>query len=148
MADYTDDELLAFLNRAWQNAGDGANSLETQLVTEQQSALAFIAPVGSLSHVSKNSTAQGYGGYNPGNLTLRQIVNIWTALTRIYDQVKAQIISAFSTSAISVPGDYDFDPDVFAQMKNFIAASNQASRLPDISYLRVPLCHSGVALCE
>lgn len=139
MQDFTNDELLAFLNRAWNNAGQGANSLPDQLITEQQAALAYLAPVGSLSHLSKNSTAQGYGGYNPGNLTLRQIVNIWTRLTEIYADVKSQITNAFSQASIVIPGDYDFDNDTYVLMQKFIRASDSAIRQPDIRDMRIPL---------
>ncbi len=137
--DYTTEELQAFLNRAWLNASVDANSLPEQLLTEQQAALNFIASVGSLSHVSKNSTSQAYGGYNPGNLTMRQIVNLWTRLIEIYDDTKAAIVAAFATASIDIPDGFDFDPDVFAQMKNRLRVAGQADKMPDIRDLRVPL---------
>ena len=145
MADYTSDELLAFLNRAWNNAGADANSLPDQLVAEQQAAIAFIAPVGSVSHLSKNSTSLGYGGYNPGNLTIRQIVNIWTDLIRRYARVKDAIISAAACAVppVDLTG-FDFDDSVFCQMKNQLAIECQADTVPDISTIRFGYCQRPV----
>jgi hypothetical protein len=141
--DYTTQELAAFLNRAWNNAASGANTLPDQLIAEQQAALNFIATVGSLSHVSKNSTSQAYGGYNPGNLTVRQIVSIWTRLIEIHDDIKVKIVDAFTEAVIVIPADYDFDIDVFAQMKNFLR-QQEMPRMPDIRDNRVPLARTVV----
>lgn len=142
--DFTTADLSAFLARAWMNAGTEANTLPGQLETERQSALAMLAPLGTLSSLSKNSTSQGYGGYNPGNLTLRQVVSIWTRLIDIHDDVKAQITAAFAAAVIPIPSDYDFDNDVFSQMKTFLRVAGDAPQVPDLSQIRIPLVRTEV----
>lgn len=137
--DFSTADLSAFLARAWMNAGAGANTLPDQLETERQAALAMLAPLGSLHYLSKNSTSQGYGGYNPGNLTLRQIVNIWGRLIEIHDDIKAKITDAFACASIPIPADYDFDNDVFAQMKNLLR-QQELPQVPDISMIRFGYC--------
>ena len=92
---------------------------------------------GSIASVGKNSAHQAYGNYNPGNLTLRQIVNIWSDLIARYDRIKAKIIhvASKSTPPVDLTG-FDFDDPVFCQMKNQLAIENGANALPDISMIR------------
>lgn len=135
--DVNTDDLSAFLNLAWQNAQDGANSLPAQLLAEQQNALALLAK-GSVQSVGKNSTSQSYGYYGPGNLTHRQITNAFTTLIRYYQTVKDKIIGAFATARIDVPADFDFDQPIYDQLTKFFQVSEQAPRLPNIAELRYP----------
>ncbi len=132
-----DVELLeAFLNRAWNNAKEGANTLPEQLLIEQQNALNFIAS-GSLSSVSKNSAAQGYSGYNPGSLTQRQITRIFTTLIRYYQVVKDKIICEAAEAVVDLTG-FDFDQSVYDLLIKYFQVSTSADVLPDITELRFP----------
>jgi hypothetical protein len=137
--DSNTDDLAAFLDRAWNNAKDGANALPEQLSIEQQAALNFIAPIGSVISVSKNSTSQSSGGYNPGNLTLRQVVGIWTKLIELYDEVKARIVSAAACDSVVLPDGFDFDGPVYQVMKSTLKVSGRVATSPDLRDLRVPL---------
>ena len=133
------DDLAAFLDRAWNNAKDAANSLPDQLSVEQQAALNYIAPVGSIMSVSKNSTSQSSGGYNPGNLTLRQIVGIWTKLIELYENVQSRIVSAAARDSVTLPAGFDFDGPVYQVMKSTLTVSGRVATSPDLRDMRVPL---------
>ena len=135
--DITTQDISAFLARAWQRAGDAANTLPDQLESERQAALDMIAPLGSISSVSKNSTSQASGGYNPGNLTLRQIVSIWTDLIARYNRIQAKIVelAACASPAVDLTG-FDFDGPVYTQMVNQLSIEADASGVPDISMIR------------
>ena len=137
--DSNTDDLAAFLDRAWNNASDQANSLLEQLSIEQQSALNYIAPVGSIMSVSKNSTSQSSGGYNPGNLTLRQVVAIWTKLIQLYNDVRARIVSAAAYESVALSAGFDFDGPVYQVMKSTLTVSGRVATSPDLRDLRVPL---------
>jgi len=136
--DVNTDDLSAFLNLAWQNASEAANSLSEQLLAEQQKALALIAS-GSVSSVGKNSANQSYGQYGPGNLTQRQITNIFTTLIRYYQVIKDKIacLAAHVVPPVDMSG-YDYDPTIFSLLTQFFQVSTQAARLPDIADLRIP----------
>ena len=131
--DFSTDDLLAFLNRSWNNASVEANTLGGQLVTDQQAALNFIA-TGSIQHVSKNSTSQGYGGYNPGNLSQRQITAIYTRLIRDFNET-LNIITQKATAAGCTLAGYDFDNDVFTALTNGYNALSTTTTRPDIANL-------------
>ena len=133
------DDLAAFLDRAWNNAAAASNTLLDQLSSEQQAALNYIAPVGSIMSVSKNSTSQSSGGYNPGNLTLRQVVGIWTKLIELYETVQARIIDAASDDAVAIPAGFDFDPSVYPIMKSVITSAGRVAIFPDLRDIRIPL---------
>jgi len=137
--DSNTDDLAAFLDRAWNNASDNANSLLDQLSIEQQAALNYIAPVGSIMSVSKNSTSQSSGGYNPGNLTLRQVVGIWTKLIQLYSDVQSRIVSAAACDSVALPAGFDFDGPVYRVMKSMLTVSGRVATSPDLRDLRVPL---------
>ena len=136
--DVNTDDLEAFLNLAWQNAKDAANTLPEQLLAEQQAALSLLAK-GSIASVGKNAANQSYGYYGPGNLTHRQITNAFTTLRRYYQTVKDKIVCAFAKADIAVPDGFDFDQPVFDQLIKFFQVSAQAARLPDITDLRIPI---------
>ena len=136
--DVNTDDLSAFLNLAWQNAKEGANTLSEQLLAEQQKAVSLLAS-GSVSSVGKNSASQSYGGYNPGNLTHRQITNIFTTLIRYYQTVKEKIIYEAEVAAIALDETFDFDQPIYDLLTRYFQVSTQAARLPDISDLRIPL---------
>lgn len=145
--DVNTDDLEAFLNLAWQNAQDGANTLPAQLLAEQQAALALLAK-GSVQSVGKNSTSQSYGYYGPGNLTHRQITNAFTTLRRFYQVVKDKIVAAFATAGITIPDGFDYDQPVYDQLVKYFQVTAEADRLPDISQLRYPTaCLTGGAVC-
>ena len=133
------DDLAAFLDRAWNNASDRVNSLLAQLSIEQQAALNYIAPIGSVMSVSKNSTSQSSGGYNPGNLTLRQVVGIWTKLIQLYSDIQAKIVCAAADALVVIPAGFDFDDPIYAQMKMVLTLSGRVDKSPDLRDLRVPL---------
>lgn len=137
--DSNTDDLAAFLDRAWNNASDQANSLLAQLSIEQQAALDYIAPVGSIMSVSKNSTSQSSGGYNPGNLTLRQVVAIWTKLIQLYSDVQARIVASAKFESVVLPAGFDFDGPIYQIMKSMITISGRVATSPDLRDLRVPL---------
>lgn len=134
--------LLAFLNDAWNRAGDAANTLRDTLIADQTAALRLVKQ-GSLASVGKNSTSQAYKAYGPGSLTQVQVVEIVGNLQGLYDQVQSKITCEFTTSAdfdYAVPVGFDFDGPVYAALtKLFIAQSSGAAQLlPDISRLRLP----------
>lgn len=136
--DVNTDDLSAFLTRAWNNAQETANTLLPQLEAEQQQALTMLAS-GSVASLSKNTASQSYGGYNPGNLTHRQITNIFTTLIRQYQTLKDKLTCAIEASddfTEGVPADYDYDPDIYALLTKYFQVSTQAARLPDITDLR------------
>lgn len=136
--DVSTDDLSAFLARAWVLAPNNANTLRDQIVNEQQTALGMLAPVGSVAHVAKNSTSQSSGSYNPGNLTLRQVVNIWTQLLYLYDNCKDKIVDAFEDSAIQTPDDFDFDGSVFELMNKSLTVAGRTPTTPDLRDFRIP----------
>ncbi len=136
--DVNTDDLEAFLNLAWQNAKDAANTLPEQLLAEQQAALSLLAR-GSIASVGKNSANQSYGYYGPGNLTHRQITNAFTTLRRYYLIMKEKIVCAFSKAGITIPAGWDFDQPVYDQLIKFFQVSAQATVLPDITELRYPM---------
>jgi hypothetical protein len=133
-ADFSTDDLLAFLNRSWTTAGNESNTLGPQLLADQQAAVNFIAPVGSLSHVSKNSTSQGYGGFNPGNLTIRQITAIYTRLLRDFNATLSDITKKAVTAGCTITS-YDFDNDVYNAMVSHYNAQSVENSRPDITNL-------------
>jgi hypothetical protein len=137
--DVNTDDLSAFLNLAWQKAGDAANTLPEQLLKEQQAALTLIA-TGSVATVAKNSTSQSYGFYGPGNLTHRQITAIFTTLIRYYQTVKDKIIWAAAQSAVALDATFDFDQPIYDLLTKYFQVSTSAAVLPDITDLRFSPC--------
>jgi hypothetical protein len=74
-----------------------------------------------------------------------QIVEIIGNLIGLYDQLQSQITDLFTASAdfdYTVPANYDFDPDIYAQLtKMFNAlAAGGAQLQPDLTRLRLPAC--------
>lgn len=141
--DVNTDDLSAFLNLAWQRAGDAANTLQEQLLKEQQAALNFVA-TGSLATVAKNSTSQSYAFYGPGTFTHRQITAIFTTLIRYYQTVKDKITAAAAQSAVVLDATFDFDAPIYALLTKYFQVSTSAAVLPDISDLRFPPCARSV----
>ena len=141
--DVSTDDLSAFLNRAWQRAKDGANTLPDELLAQQQSVLELLA-AGSIASLGKNSTSQSYAYYSPGTLTHRQIANIFTTLIRYYEVVKAKIVEAAAEASVSLT-DFDFDQPVYDLLNRYFQVSAQAARLPDIRDLRIPISWEGRA---
>lgn len=141
--DVNTDDLSAFLNLAWQKAGDSANTLPGQLLAEQQAALAFVT-AGSLSTVSKNSTSQSYAFYGPGTFTHRQITAIFTTLIRQYQAMKDKIICAAANADVTLETDYDFDRPIYDLLVKYFQVSTASPQIPDIREMRIPIC-SGVS---
>lgn len=136
--------MLAFLNDAWNRAGDAANTFYNTLLSDQTAALQFVKG-GSLASVSKNTASQAYRGYGAGSLTQVQIVEIIGNLLGLYDQVKSKITCEFQASADfdnAVPAGFDFDPPVYDALKKVFTAqsSGAAQLLPDLTSLRLPPC--------
>ncbi len=145
--DVNTDDLSAFLNRAWENAKNEANTLPGQLLIEQQAAINYIA-TGSLSTVGKNSTSQSYGGYNPGNLTHRQITEIFTILIRKEKECRNHIIACAERDDVTIPADFDLDPAVKDLIERALGVGSEATRIPDIRDLRIPLCRPACTTTE
>ena len=142
--DVSTDDLSAFLTRAWNNAKAGANTLPDQLETEQQAALNLIATAGSIASVGKNSAHQAYGNYGPGNLTSRQITQIYTRLKRDYFTLKKMIQDAFANAAISITGTFDFDDPIYDGLIRWYDLNETAEIRPSIINLNLPVRHGGV----
>lgn len=142
--DVNTDDISAFLNLAWQKAGDAANTLPAQLLAEQQAALAFVT-AGSLATVSKNSTSQSYAFYGPGTFTHRQITSIFTKLIRVEKETRNAILKAALRDGVTIAADFDLDPAVKDIMERYFGISTEATQLPDITELRFPKCSPPVA---
>ena len=117
-ADFSSDDLIAFLNLAWANCTNAANSLGAQLLVEQQNRLALFAPAGSISHVSKNSVSQAAAAYGPGGLSPRQITQIFSKLSRDYSSLlsQCQTDSLAAGCNPTVVATFDFDEIIFNGM--------------------------------
>lgn len=135
-SDVSPEILSAFLNSAWNNAKDGANSLRAQLLSEQASALELIK-LGSIGSVGKNSASQSYMGYGPGRITAVQITESWSRLIAYYDTVKTTIQNADTDSLID--DSFDFDAPIYELLTKALQTSADAVRLPDIRCLRFPI---------
>ena len=140
--DVSPQVMLAALNDVWMRASAAANSMRDQLAADHAAAYQLVKQ-GSIASVGKNSASQSYKGYGPGSLTQVQIVEIIGNLIGLYDQLKSKITRLFTRNAEfsnGVPADYDFDPDIYAQLtKLFTAQSSGAAQLlPDITGLRLP----------
>lgn len=142
-SDVSADLIQAFLDDAWNNAAQQANSLREQLSNEQSSALAMVKK-GSLGTVAKNSSSQGYRGYGPGSLTHTQIVEIWQRLIRYYDELEAKITCLFSEQDAAIPDGFDFDQPIYDLITKLLDISNNAAVLPDLTKLRTPATLSPV----
>lgn len=136
-SDVSSELLKAFLDDAWNNAPDDANSFREQLVTERKAALEMVKK-GSLGNVAKNSSSQAYRGYGPGSLTHTQIVEIWQGLIDYYDEVRDKVVCAFAEADTAIPDDFDFDTTVYDLLKKFFSIGKNAAVLPDLTSLRLP----------
>lgn len=133
------EDLAAFLNRAWQNAQDGANTLPAQLLSEQQAAVNYIA-TGSIGSVGKNSANQTYAFYAARTLTHVEITRLWTRLIRQEKEVRNYILKCATRDGVTIATDFDLDPAVKDLLERVLGVSTEATAIPDIRLIRVPLC--------
>jgi hypothetical protein len=83
--DVTCETLQSFLDTAWEDAPDGANTLRQQLRIYEKSITAQFSQ-GSIGSVSKNNFSQTYRGPGLGSYTLIQIANAWRILINLLDE--------------------------------------------------------------
>ncbi len=135
-SDVSSEILSAFLNRAWNSAKNGANTLRDQLLSEQSAALELIS-LGSIGSVGKNSASQSYMGYGPGRITAVQITESWSRLIAYYDTVKTTIENADADSLLD--DSFDYDTPIYELITKALQSSADAPRLPDIRDIRYPI---------
>lgn len=145
MTDVSSDELSAFLDLAWNNAKDGANSLPEQLGIEQQNILQLIAG-GSIASLGKNSTHQAYSNYGPGSFTQRQIMGAFSTLKRYYFDAKDIITKAADEQNFALDGSFDFDVPVVDYIRKYFRLVVETPKIPDLRDLRLPMDrrHEGI----
>lgn len=88
--DIPTETLQLFLDNAWDDAPDAANTLRQQMRANERAAGSLFSSSGSLNSVSKNSASQAYRGASLGSLTLVQIQNGWRTLINGYDAQKRE----------------------------------------------------------
>ena len=71
------------LEDAWDNAGDGANTLRAELRINEKAVGSLIAS-GQIQSVGKNSASQSYA-FGTGALTLPQLAEAWRDLINLFD---------------------------------------------------------------
>ena len=139
--------LACWLENAWDDAPDVANSLRQQLrIGERNAASLFSA--GSIGSVSKNSASQSYAGAGFGRFSVVQIQQGYRMLIELYDEElnRAQwIYQQSQTYPTNQQGIWfntkfptfstDPDPAVYFFMGNHIVPVENYEI--DLSYLRL-----------
>lgn len=93
--DVTTETKQGFLEDAWDNAPNDANSLRQQMRSYESSARAKTAG-GMLGSVAKNNASQSYRGPGLGSYTLIQIADTWRELINLLDEVSAWVVWAIA----------------------------------------------------
>ena len=89
--------LACWLENAWDDAPDAANTLRQQLRIQERTAQNLFS-AGSIGSVSKNSASQSYAGAGFGRFSVAQIQQGFRMLIELFDQELIQTASIYSYS--------------------------------------------------